>query len=476
MRYKYPLINDESEEAIRNSIKNARITNQDIYDKHRQKLKDFYDGNQTEAQYLGDYGFVDLKTHTYFTDLPWASTNITKQVIERISMSYKEPPTRTVITKNGDEIEDDALNQMIDEHTEFNIYMRELEHRYNLLDNVLFRPIYDADNKQFLFFIETDFTPFFKEGDPLHPVAYDIPVKMDYSNPVAVNEQMYLFVNDEYYFYHTGNGVPIVDDNLGDIYNPYKIMPLIDYSSAPVEDYWNLGAKGLVEGNQVFNIQLMNALYAFHFQCFDQPWVTGGNMLEVGKLQMGPKKVMVGPEGAAFGLLSYSTNFQQLADWMLFQLNMALNPYNVTANWEDSGNVASGVALKIKNMPLLENREAAIKHFRIKEYWLYEVLKTMINYHSKDLGYKKLPEDSKIRVDFVEPDFPIEPREYREEIDWKVSNNYMSKIDVIMELNPDLTKEEAEQRYQQILEDNRTLRGLGTPGATENAILEGLEE
>ena len=93
-----------------------------------------------------------------------------------------------------------------------------------------------------------------------------------------------------------------------------------------------------------------------------------------------------------------------------------------------------------------------------------------------DLKYKKLPEDSTVQVDFVEPEFPLEPQEYRNDIDWRVQNNYTSKIEILMEMNPDLTREEAEKKYQQILEDNRKLRALGTPGATENAILEGLQE
>ena len=94
MNFKYPLINDESEEAIRNSIATARKVNQLELEELREKLKDFYDNNQTEAKYLGDYGFFDKDSLKYYTDLPWISSNVTKEVIDRISMVYKENPIK----------------------------------------------------------------------------------------------------------------------------------------------------------------------------------------------------------------------------------------------------------------------------------------------------------------------------------------------------------------------------------------------
>lgn len=476
MNYKYPLIVDESIEAVKNGIRNAREINWDSLIALKRKLVDFYENDQTSGEYLGRYGFYDKDRKKYFDDLPFISVSLTKKIINRISLCYKEPPERTVLNSNGNPIEDDSYNQMINEHPNFNLAMTNLERYFNLLENVLFRPVFDPEGNQFLFYIETEYIPYFGKYNPLFPIAYDIPIKQDPLNKFASGDQVYLFVSDKYYFYHLADSeVPILDPNLDSIENPYGICPIVDFSRFPVEQYWSLGKKDIVEANQMMNVMFMNGMYGFHFQSFNQPYITGANKNDVNDIQLGPNRITLIDANSTMGLLQYSVNFTGMAEWIKFYLNSVLQNYGILAHWDDTGGIASGISLKIKNIELLENRQESAKFFRTKESELYEVMKTMINYHSVQLGYKPLPQDSKVNVDFYDIEFPTDPAEKRAEYDWLFRNNLASKIDYIKEMNPDLNDEAAIRRYEKIIAENRKLIGLGEPGATATAILEGIE-
>ena len=470
MDFKYPLIRDESAEAIKEGIRNARDSNWNTLLSLRRKMVDFYENDQTDNEYLRDYGFYDKDSGrtTYFEDLPVLSTGLTEKVVNRISMVYKTPPLRTIGK------EKDAYGEFIEQHVEhFNSSIEKTEQYWNLLKNVLWRPMYDADQEKYFFFIETDYIPYFIEGNPLHPVAYDIPVRLDTYSQRSSTDVIYLFVSKDFYFLHEPDSdVMKPVPGMETIDNPYKTIPLVDFSPFPVTEYWSLGGKPLVEANQMLNVMLLTMMYSFHFQSFAQPVFTNVNEKDFAKVQFGAKKVLLLPENSTAGLLQYGNSFEDMTKALIFNTNTALQQYGISSYWDDTAEIASGVALKIKNMELLERREKDVGFFRYRERQIYNILQVMTEYHKTH----KLPKDADLKVDFEDPEFPKSQDEVMALWDWKVKNNYASKIDYLMEANPDLDREAAEKEYQRILEENRKLRGLGGGGATADAIREGLEE
>ena len=478
MRFKYPLIEDLSWEGIQNSIRNDRLQNLQQLDDLREKLIDFYECHQTPGKYLGDYGFRDRERNEYINDLPWLSNSLTKRVINRTSLVYKSPPSRVLVNKSDTLIEDDDYNRFIDENPQVNIALKKAERYYNLLHNILLRPVYDPEAKEWRFYIETDYKPYFAEGNPLWPVGYDILIKTDNASS-NVNDQVWMFWSKDMYFFHNENKAwsdPALGRDEGDLTNPYgDVMPLIDFTNYPVNEYWQLGAKDLVEANQMLNIMLLNGMYGFHFESFDQLYMTSDKPEEARNVQMGPFKVALLPTDSVMSSVTFDVNFTGMSDWLKFYVNTVLSNYGMRAEWsEDGGGAVSGISLKIKNMELLEMREDAVDFFRVKEQELFRVMKSMLKYHS-DLGYK-IPEDAALQIDFQDIEFPKEPAEYRDEWEWKVSKNLATWIDYLMWDNPDLSPEEAERKFQENVVSNRTLRGLGQPGATREAIIEVIEE
>ena len=96
----------------------------------------------------------------------------------------------------------------------------------------------------------------------------------------------------------------------------------------------------------------------------------------------------------------------------------------------------------------------------------------MTDYH----GTHSLPKETAVRVDFVDPSFPKNQDEVMALWDWEIKNNFASKLDYIIEKNPDLDREAAQEEYNRILQENRSLTGLGAPGTIRETLEEELEE
>ena len=113
-------------------------------------------------------------------------------------------------------------------------------------------------------------------------------------------------MSKDYLFIHEGDSdVMVPVEGMDDIVNPYGVIPAIDFTPYSVTEYWQLGGKPLVESNQMLNVMILTMMYSFHFQSFAQMYFTNVNEGDFSKVQLGPKKGIVLPEGSTAGLLQF---------------------------------------------------------------------------------------------------------------------------------------------------------------------------
>lgn len=470
----YPMVEDLSSKIITESIDEVRGQNWRKYLDLRQKLKDFYDGEQTTDEYLYRYGFQDSETKSRIEHLPPIGKKLTQRVIDRISLVYKKPPERHLVNKSGDALQNDPYVEWIGRNKTFHTWLKAGERMHNLLHNVLLRPVYNANFDRWRFYIETDYIAYFSGDDKINPVAYDIPIKHDVSAAGEIENQVYLYISDEYMFLHDENDNRWPAGELEDEFNPYGTAPLIDLTDFAIDEYWQLGEKTLVEANQTLNIMILNGMYAFHFQAFDQPWVQTNDKEKVGKIQVGPHRLTTIPDGSETGLWGFSPQFDGMASWLNWFNSAVLEDYGLEAHFEEGGQIPSGIALKIKNLELLENREEAIDKFRLKEDRILQVVAAMSEYHGID---PRIPKEAELSVDYAEVDFPKSDEEVRQDQEYRVNNGYATKIDILMEMNPDLDREAAIKEYERIKQENAEIVKAGGNGQPiENEFRRILEE
>jgi hypothetical protein len=392
----------------------------------RRKLVDFYNGEQGLDKYLRDYGFSDV------SDMPLEFINITEKIINKISLVYKSPPDRELATDSEQEVEFDEYNRFIKDNPEFNISIREAERLKRLLGNVILRPMF-YQNK-WRFFIETEWIPYFDEGDPLHPIAYSIPVRRDLNvtNMGKITDrQWYMYWSDDDYFWHDENGEVKADPNFPEMINPFGLIPFIELrKNLPVEEYWPTGEIDLVQANQAINVLINNLNYAIHFQSFDQPWAKGVRKEDVdnGMLKMGVNKILASTDqGTDFGLLGFSPKISETIDAIKGKIEMIAQRNNINIGWSMSGDVQSGFALLIKNIDLMEARQEDVDYAEMQEQRIYDVIRVQVEYFK--LTYK-LP-DVNVLVNFQEIDFPVNYKESIDQKEWELKHNIISEIDLI---------------------------------------------
>jgi len=436
------LFRDLSEDIIKKSIAKEKMEVKFQYERVNEKLLDFYEDRQLRDEYTKEYGF---KKQDGKTDLPMVSYNLTKKIINKISLVYKNPPERK-LEKSEAYTEWLANNEMFDEA------IKSAERYKNLLGKVLFRPHYKQQTDEWVFFVETYYEAHFLEGDPLNPVAYSYPKRQD-NDPNNVEKDWWAFWSNEYYFdYIPGTNRIRYDENFPDGKNPFDIIPFVELRDMfPVNQYDTSGAISLIQANENINIAMNDLNLMVHYQAFDQPIAKGITPTDVGKINAGPNKIIALTDiESDFSLLGYSPKITESIEAIKFAIQTVAYTYNLSINWAIESNPASGFSLLVQNIDLLEAREDDVSMAKFGEKRVYKVISAMNNY------YKLKPQlpDEALYVNFADIDFPVNQKEELDQRNWYIEHNIKTPLDY---MDADLSEDEKLEQFKKNKEINGKL-------------------
>ena len=180
-----------------------------------------------------------------------------------------------------------------------------------------------------------------------------------------------------------------------------------------------------------------------------QPVFTG---IEEGqsKLSSGIDKALILPEGASFTYQSPSGSLIEMIETVKAMANQTAENNQLRIRWgESGGNTPSGEALRILEIENLDSRKSDESVFREWEHSRYEIDRTILETHN----IINLSED--YAVDFGEVSYPMSPQEERAWLDWKMANGIMSRKDLLLYFNPDMTEEEIETKLGEVREEKQ---------------------
>lgn len=412
------------------------------------KAVDFYNNIQNSDDYLKQYGHES-------TEIPLQTINITKKIIDKISLLYKKPPDRN----------NENYLQWAQENKSFDISLKVAERFKKLTGGVLYRPVYLQDIG-WRFFIDYEFKPHFVDGDPLNPVAYSIPIKHDVTNTNAktIIEDWHIFVSDKLFFWFSKSDsrkvkyfdwAPNGEHNLG-------LLPVVFIRNGfPVDRWKPYPANDLIESNQAINVNLNNLNLGIQMQAFDQPFVTGVRPDEAKEIQMGPTKIItLGDSDATVGSLGFSPKLAEIYESIKFEFEAIHRAYNVNVDWSMSGDVSSGFALTVKNIDLMESREDDIALAQLYEQQIYDIVQAQ--QEAFKLKGPKLTKGEKLQVVFSEMNFPINEDEDRKKIDWELTNNATTVYKYMMN-KYNMSEEDAKREWA----ENKAINEELTPRQAE---------
>lgn len=243
---------------------------------------------------------------------------------------------------------------------------------------------------------------------------------------------------------HRGN---VIHEEL----NPYGATPFCAvWNRVPTETFWVPGGEDLVTIQEAFNEKLTDLLYILRMQGFGVGFVKGmkGELSSVD-----PGTFFNLPEGGELGFANTNAPVADTLAALDFLLKQAAvsNGLSASSLTTDPTN-ESGVARIAGNRELEEMRRDDVELFRSYERRLFRLVRAVWNHHNPA---RKLSEKAELLVDFHDPKPAVDPDKQASTWDALLAMGVISPVDILMERNPDLSREEAKARLVEIQDERR---------------------
>ena len=399
------IVYSNAKDIIEESIRQLKWENQNALLEVRDDAHDYYTYNNTK-KYIDKYFSGTLQQ-----EIPIYNVNLTKKLINRISLVYKDAPIR--------DVENDLYYDLTSDK---DWKMKSFERIHNLLGTIAVHVCWEDD--KFVYHPIMNFVPVMDPYNPLKPIGLTYPLNKATADWRNTEEDLFVYwsADEHYMFNSSGKIIKVNEDNV----NPYGVLPFVFIQpNSMVDEFWNEGAMDIALGNK--QIDLAMTMLQHHIRTAGGQYVIEGRV-DANNIQLGLNKVVVIDEGSMSNISS-NTSINDIKEGIQFQLKTIAFNNNLNFDFGLSGS-KSGVALKIENLELLEAREDEVEKWRRAEKQIYEIERQVL---SVETG-TQLSED--ISLDYAEVKFPDFERE-REEWDWKFQHGLADKYDYLMAQDPD---------------------------------------
>ena len=436
---------------------NVLVSKFDIKQQRKNKWKqsryealDYYNGNTLE--YTSKYFSAST-----LSKVVTGNINIAKRIIDRISLVYMTPPIRTYTKEDIDTY-----------FIEKDLKLQRLERVTNLLDAVLLKPCWrtkEDGSGCIEYDIITDYEPIFGD-DPLKPEAITYPITSK-STVLDGTPELWVYWDRDNTFTFDESGKMYAEDDNPDMINPYGVLPFIECfrEGKPEFSYIDTNASNdLISTNLGINVAETNKNANVMFQSFGYLFVNGAG-IDKDTMQIGQDKInFLGVDGS-ISIVSPPNAIPALDESIQSSYKMLAQNYHLPISFVEGSTAASGVALKLRNIELTDERKSDVTRWRDIEFKLFELERLMI---AVELGQDAGDLED---VDFSESVEVLNDQEQREKWDWELSKGLIDLADILMAKNPDLNREEAEE----LLATKKTTFGEEPEAeAPENTLLAAL--
>ncbi|QDP67933.1 MAG: hypothetical protein Tp1122DCM00d2C27307611_23 [Prokaryotic dsDNA virus sp.] len=390
----------------------------------RYEALDYYNGDTID--YTSEYF-----SESTMSKIVAGNVNITKRIIDRVSLVYMQPPIRTYTNED-----------VVDYFVEKDLKLQRLERMTNLLDAVLLKPCWRIKDDGYgciEYDIITDYEPMFGE-DPLKPEAIVYPITMK-STVLDDTPEQFAYWDKESHFIFDRNGKKYTQEDNPDMVNPYGRLPFVECfrNGKPEFSYLDTNASNdLITSNLAINVAETNKNANVMFQSFGYLFVNGAG-IDKDTMAIGQDKInYLGVDGS-ISIVSPPNAIPALDASITSSYKMLAQNYHLPTGFVEGNTQAeSGVALRMRNIELTDDRKSDITRWRDIEFKLFDLERLIIAVEDgKDAGDL---ED----VDYSETVEVLSDKEQREKWDWELSKGLIDLADIMMQKNPDLTREEAQ--------------------------------
>lgn len=397
--------------------------------------------------YFGDHEtYLDETLEVLFSDpsvMLKAHINIVRKIIDQLAMTYKQPPTREI---KGAEKDQEIYAEMV-EQCKLDVKLRQASRYTKLLNNCMLKVVWRGGK------MDLDVLT----GNVLDVLCGDTPEILeqvlitDYPTSGLLEDLEFSWWTADTWKRVDHQGATIESQS-----NPYKRLPFASiFDRPPASDYWLEGREDLFSLQLAINVKLTDLLHLIQMQSFGVGYIT--NSSGGGTLKVDPGTLLDLPEGAELGFASQQGKIndcvnalERLIKWAT--VSQGLSAASVSTDLTDR---MSGTAKAMDQLELVELRIEDKTNFNTLEKELFDVMRTVWNYHNPR---KKISAGATLAVNFSDPRPEADPYQLAQADDLRLAQGLVSPVDLLMRDDPDLiSREMALARLMQIREESRSL-------------------
>ena len=421
---------------------NAQQQSKNKWRGRREQALDYYNG-RTE-RYTKNYFASGLSKK-----IPIANVNITKRIIDRISLVYMVAPIRSY-----------TKPEIIDYFCEKDFKLQRLERFTNLLDSCLVKVTYR--NGLLDYDIIHDFEPMFGD-DPLRPIAYTYPLSTK-SEVLDTTPELFAYWDIDNTFIYDRNGKIYDDPDNPEHTNFYGILPFVECFREGRPEYAYLDTEpvnDIIKTNTVLNVAETNKSANIHFQSFGYIYANG-SQIDKNDLQIGQAQIYYLGVDGTLNVVSPPNSVPALTDSIKESYKMLAQNYHLPTSFADGSTAESGVALRLRNQELQDDKKSDIVKWNDTEHKLFEVERQVLTTELMiDAGELE-------SVDFGETADILSAQEQRDQWEWELSKGIIDVADILIKMDPDRFPERKDAL--EYLEERKEI----TPEVATSPLLEAL--
>lgn len=264
------------------------------------------------------------------------------------------------------------------------------------------------------------------------------------------NEDVTVYWSDtEHYYIDATNNKTSVPGNDGNK-NIYGELPFAVLRFQDSSDFWGEPQQDLVENNIWYNVREMNNYFVEMFQGLGVG--LGINLSKSGTISLSPN-TMITVDGVTAEMQTPSINFSS-TNAPLSELRESLESHYKrignskglsSQSMSNEVDVQSGVSKAFDSAELQIKKDGDKIVMKAFEKELYDKIKLVYNYHSE----QKISDKVIFKIDIIEDEPQINVSEEIAITEFRLQNNMISVLDLMIKDNPDLTIEEAKLRLEE---------------------------
>lgn len=283
-------------------------------------------------------------------------------------------------------------------------------------------------------------------------------------------KRTFIWWTDNYHFTTYEDGSICAEMTPIDNLNPIETLPFVNNAEEQDGQFWAQGGDDLVDGSILVNKIMTDMFFIAYQQGYGIPVITGRNLKE--RYSIGPNNALIfdydptqedpKPE------VTFASAQPPLGDWMklveqyvaLLLTTNNLSPTNI-AGQLSAATFPSGIAMLVESSEATNDIEDKQRVYVGQERHAWHIIQAWQSYllstDEADEDFRNLPAlpddlGANIAVKFNEPRQIVTEKEKLDNLKLRQDLGLNEEVDLILLDNPDMTRDEAEQKLLKIKE------------------------